>query len=104
VVVSSIEDDTVLRFTARSGREIESALQPDSVSFVDDQSHALVVSDSLRLPFPVKDDAGLVALSVAVESRQKVYLHADLHGAGVLIEATPTASGWSVDILQAWMA
>ncbi len=104
MVASSIEDDTVLRFTARSGREIESALQPAAVSFVDDHSDALVVSDSLRLPFPVKDGAGFVALSIAVEVREKVYLHVDLHGAGVLIEATPTASGWSVDILQAWMA
>ncbi len=72
--------------------------------FVDDRSDALVVSDSLRLPFPVKDGAGLVALSVAVEGQGKVYLHVDLHGAGVLIEATPAASGWSVDILRDWMA
>lgn len=100
VVVSSIEDDTVFRFTAGSRREIESALQPASVIFVDDHSDALVVSDSLRLPFPVKDGAGLVALSVAVEGQRKVDLHVDLHGAGVLIEATPTASGWSIDILN----
>jgi len=104
VAVSSIEEDTVLRFTAGSRREIESALQPASVSFVDDHSEAVVVSDSRLLPLPVRDGAGLVALSVAVEVRGKVYLHVDLHGAGVLIEATPTTSGWSVDILQAWMA
>lgn len=103
-VVPSIENEAKFTFAEGTVDEVEAALRPATVRFVNNYSDALVADDGSRPPRPVKEGARLIAFSVALESQGMVYLHIDLHGHGVLIEAAPHETGWIVEILLAWIA
>jgi hypothetical protein len=103
-VAASIEDGAKFEFTRGAAAEVEAALQPATVEFVDSYSDALATDDVPHEYQPVNNDARLIAFSVALESRGSVYLHIDLHGRGVQVEATPNKTGWAIEILGSWMS
>lgn len=83
--------DLAAPFPADVATEIESALAPRDVEFIDDPGSAL-------------EDAGLLSFGRAIEVDGKIYLPVDAVLEGWLFELTPTDQGWDIDVLAQWIA
>jgi len=82
--------------------EIEGALAPRDVEFVDDRS--TVVLPPAVYPPLIKDGGALLSFGRAIEADGKIYLPVDGIGEGWLLELTPAANGWALDVVVTWIA
>lgn len=94
--------DLAAPFPADVAAEIEAALAPREVEFIDDRS-TVVVSPAV-VPPEIEDDAGLLSFGRAIEVDGRIYLPLDAIGEGWLFELTPTDHGWDIDIVAQWIA
>lgn len=82
--------------------EIEAALAPRDVEFIDDGS--TVFLPPAVIPPVIKDGGALLAFGRAIEVDGKIYLPVDGIGEGWLFELTPTEDGWDLDVVVTWIA
>lgn len=89
-----------------SASEIESALAPATVEFIEDRDSVLETFEEGMMIAPINNDAGLLTIGVLLESEGKVYLAMDAHGQGWLFELTPATSeggGWIVQPISEYI-
>lgn len=98
----SIDNDQLFEYPLQARSEIEQAFSSSDVHFARDKTD--VLEDGGPPPRPIKDGAALVSLGVGLEVNGKIYLPVDMHGSGVLLEATQTESGWAINSIRSWQA
>lgn len=89
-----------------SASEIESALAPATVEFIEDRDRVIEPFEEGMMIAPIRNDAGLLTIGVLLESEGKVYVAMDAHGQGWLFELTPATSkggGWTVQPISEYI-
>jgi hypothetical protein len=89
-------------FPADVAADIEFALAPAVVEFVEDRS--TVVLPSAVVPPAIANDGGLLSFGRAITVHGKIFIPVDGIGAGWLFELTPSDAGWRLDVLATWIA
>ncbi len=90
-----------------SASEIETALAPATVEFIENPDSVIEAFEEGMMVAPIRNDAGLLTIGVLLESEGKVYLAMDAHGQGWLFELTPATSeggGWFVEPISEYIA
>ena len=90
-----------------SADEIETALSPVEVEFIEDRESVIEPFGEGMMVAPIKNDAGLLTIGVLIESEGKVYVAIDAHGQGWLFELTPSGSelgSWDVQPIAEYIA
>lgn len=90
-----------------SAAEIENALAPATVEFIEDPDSVIEPFEEGMMIAPIKNNAGLLTIGMLIESDAKVYIAMDGHGQGWLLELTPTgpdSGGWDVQPIAEYIA
>ena len=90
-------------FDAATRAEIEAAVEPASVEYIDDPATVILPLPQGEMLAPIRNDAGLLAFGRAIDVDGIVYLPLEAHGHGWLLEATPAGDRWSLDVIAQWM-
>jgi len=104
---SVLDVDAVYPQGSDSAAEIEDALAPSTVEFIEHRDSVIEPFGEGMMVAPIKNDAGLLTIGVLIESEGKVYVAMDAHGQGWLFELTQTGSGggaWDVQPIAEYIA
>lgn len=89
-----------------SANEIETALSPVEIEFIEDRESVVEPFGEGMMIAPIQNDAGLLTFGVLIEADGKVYLPVDVHGEGWLFELTPSETdntGWEITPIAAYI-
>jgi hypothetical protein len=91
---------------SESASEIEEALAPATVEFIEDPESVIEPFEEGMMVAPISNDAGLLIIGVLLEAEGNVYIAMDAHGQGWLLQLTPdqSDSGWTVHPIAEYIA
>lgn len=106
-VLDSTTFDLPATYQGDTATEIENALAPITVEFIEDPDSVIGTLDEGMMIAPIEGDAGLLTFGVIIEADGKAYLPVDAHGEGWLFELTPSSNGdgtWDIQPIAAYIA
>ena len=90
-------------FDGATRDEIETAVSPFRVEYIDDPASVILPLPQGEMLAPIRNGAGLLAFGRAIEVDGTVYMSLDAHGTGWLLQATPTGDGWEIETIAQWV-